>query len=122
MTTGIAPPRTIWRCQVPALPARMDRPRLSHLPDFPQRKVCLPFTPGFLKPGSPADPHLMLRFVSEAIALEAPIRFVLYWGKGTRCNLGIPDIACLDYLAALAGRVRAIYEPGAAIKLIFTDP
>src|SRR3979490_163319 len=84
-------------------------------------KVLRSFNTWAFKREQPADPHLMLRFVSEAIALEVPIRFVLYWGKGPRCNLGIPDIACLDYLAALAGRVRAVYEPGAAIKLIFTD-
>jgi hypothetical protein len=84
-------------------------------------KVLRSFNTWAFKREQPADPQLMLRFVSEAIALEAPIRFVLYWGKGPRCNLGIPDIACLDYLAALAGRVRAVYEPGAAIKLIFTD-
>jgi hypothetical protein len=63
----------------------------------------------------------MLQFISEAIALEMPIPFVLYWGKGPRCNLGTPDIECLDYLDSLARRVRAVHKPGAAIKLIFTD-
>jgi hypothetical protein len=35
--------------------------------------------------------------------------------------VGGPDTECLDYLKALAERVRGAYEPGAAIKLIFTD-
>ena len=35
--------------------------------------------------------------------------------------MGGPDTECLDYLKALAERVRGAYEPGAAIKLIFTD-
>ncbi|MEA2997054.1 MAG: hypothetical protein QOG74_2603 [Alphaproteobacteria bacterium] len=84
-------------------------------------KVLRSFNTWAFKREQPADPHLMLQFVSEAIALEASIRFVLYWGKGPRSTLGVPDITCLDYLAALASRVGAIYEPGAAIKLIFTD-
>src|SRR3982074_567353 len=50
-------------------------------------KVLRSFNTLAFKPRRPADPHVMLRFVSEAIALEAPIRFVLYWGKGPRCNL-----------------------------------
>src|ERR1700730_7576118 len=69
----------------------------------------------------PADPQLMLRMISEAISLGQPIPFILYWGKGPRCRLGEADIDCLDYLGALAQRVREAYEPGAAIKLIFTD-
>jgi L-tyrosine isonitrile synthase len=69
----------------------------------------------------PADPQLMLRMISESISLGEPVSFVLYWGKGPRCRLGEPDIECLDYLGALAQRVREAYEPGAAVKLIFTD-
>jgi L-tyrosine isonitrile synthase len=69
----------------------------------------------------PADPQLMLRVLSESISLGEPVSFILYWGKGPRCRLGEPDIDCLDYLGALAQRVREVYEPGAAIKLIFTD-
>jgi hypothetical protein len=69
----------------------------------------------------PADPQLMLRMISESISLGEPVSFILYWGKGPRCRLGEPDIDCLDYLGALAQRVREAYEPGAAIKLIFTD-
>jgi hypothetical protein len=69
----------------------------------------------------PADLPLMLHAISQSIALREPVSFVLYWGKGPRCSIGEPDIACLDFLAALARRVREAYAPGAAIKLIFTD-
>jgi L-tyrosine isonitrile synthase len=69
----------------------------------------------------PTDLQLMARLISESIALEGPVSFILYWGKGPRCRLGEPDIACLDYLQAMAGRIREAYEPGAALKLIFTD-
>jgi hypothetical protein len=84
-------------------------------------KVLHSFNTWAFKREQPADPHLMLQFISEAIAVDAPVPFVLYWGKGPRSNLGMPDIQCLDYLAALARRVRAVHPRGAAIKLIFTD-
>jgi L-tyrosine isonitrile synthase len=69
----------------------------------------------------PADPHLMSQTVSGAISRGEPVSFVLYWGKGPRCRPAEPELQCLDYLAAMAGRVREAYAPGAAIKLIFTD-
>jgi len=69
----------------------------------------------------PADPQLMSRMISEAIALAEPVSFILYWGKGPRCRIGEPDIACLDYLGAFAQRVGDVYAPGATIGLIFTD-
>jgi hypothetical protein len=69
----------------------------------------------------PADLQLMLRLISGSIALSEPVSFILYWGKGPRYRLDEPDIACLDYLRTLAGRIREVYEPGAAFKLIFTD-
>jgi hypothetical protein len=69
----------------------------------------------------PADLPLMLRMISQSMARREPVSFVLYWGKGPRCHIGEPEIACLDFLATLARRVRAAYAPGAAIKLIFTD-
>jgi hypothetical protein len=69
----------------------------------------------------PADPQSMLRTISGSIALGEPVSFILYWGKGPRSRIAEPDIECLNYLAAFAQRVRATYNPGAAIKLIFTD-
>jgi hypothetical protein len=69
----------------------------------------------------PADLQLMSRMISESIVLAEPVSFILYWGKGPRCRIGEPDIACLDYLGAFAQRIREAYKPGAAIMLIFTD-
>jgi len=69
----------------------------------------------------PSDPQLMLQVIAEATAHGRPLPFLFYWGKGPRCKIDEPDIKCLDYLAAFAHRVSAVYEPGAAMKLIFTD-
>jgi hypothetical protein len=46
---------------------------------------------------------------------------VLYWGKGPRHESGAHEVQCLDFLDALATRVKSAYQPGAAIKLILTD-
>lgn len=69
----------------------------------------------------PSDPQLMLQLIAEVVALKKPVPFVLYWGKGPRCQIDDPDVKCLDFLAALAHRVSAVYEPGASMKLVFTD-
>jgi hypothetical protein len=69
----------------------------------------------------PADPQLLARTVSEAVGRGEPVSFILYWGKGPRARAGAPEVECLDYLAALSGRVREAYPAGAAIELIFTD-
>jgi L-tyrosine isonitrile synthase len=69
----------------------------------------------------PSDPQFMLKIISESIALGAAIPFVLYWGKGPRCKIAQPDSDCLDYLARLARRVQQAYQPGASIRLVFTD-
>ena len=84
-------------------------------------KILHAFNTWHFKREQPADPQLMLQIVANAVSRQAPVPFVLYWGKGPRCSLGAPDVRCLDFLAALAGRVRAAYAPGAAIELIFTD-
>jgi hypothetical protein len=59
--------------------------------------------------------------IADAIALERPVPFVAYWGKGPRCHVDEHDVKCLEYLAAFTDRVSAIYRPGASMKLIFTD-
>ncbi len=69
----------------------------------------------------PDNAPLLLQAVSSAVQLAQPVPFVLYWGKGPRCELAEPDTICLNFLAALDARLRQVYEPGAAIKLIFTD-
>ena len=59
--------------------------------------------------------------VLKAVKSQQPISFVLYWGKGPRCEQAHPDMKCLGYLNELAGRITQAYQPGAAITLIFTD-
>jgi L-tyrosine isonitrile synthase len=84
-------------------------------------KVLRSFNTWAFKREQPSDPQLMLRVIADAMALQQPIQFVLYWGKGPRQQAADPDIQCLDFLAALASRVKRSYAPGAAIKLILTD-
>jgi L-tyrosine isonitrile synthase len=69
----------------------------------------------------PADPQLMSQIVAEAISLERPISFVLYWGKGPRCRPAEPEVQCLDFLAGMTNRMRQVYAPGAVVELICTD-
>jgi L-tyrosine isonitrile synthase len=69
----------------------------------------------------PSDPKMLLAAVARSVLRSEPVPFVMYWGKGPRCRIDAPDIACLDHLAAFAQRIGAVYEPGAAIKLILTD-
>lgn len=57
----------------------------------------------------------------QAVTKGVPVPFVLYWGKGPRSAIAQPDLACLDYLAGMAARIRAAYEGGASIRLILTD-
>jgi hypothetical protein len=90
-------------------------------PTISAETVLRSFNTWAFKREQPADTQLMLRMISELIALGGPIPFVLYWGKGPRRRLGEPDIECLDYLGALARRVHEAYKPGAVFKLIFTD-
>jgi L-tyrosine isonitrile synthase len=84
-------------------------------------KILRSFNTWAFKREQPSDPQLMLRFIADAIAAQEPIRFVLYWGKGPRCDVGAPEIQCLDFLGAMRSRVQAVYAPGAALTLILTD-
>jgi len=59
--------------------------------------------------------------IEDAIQSSRPLQFVLYWGKGPRKVAADPDLACLDFLAKLAARVRKAHGPGAEIVLLFTD-
>jgi hypothetical protein len=99
---------------------RAARPRPAQKPVDPA-KVLASFNTWAFKREQPADAEVMLRIVSEAVAVGAPISFVLYWGKGPRSTIAQPDIECLDYLASFAQRVTQVYKPGATVELIFTD-
>jgi hypothetical protein len=96
-------------------------PEISSAKRIDPEQILRSFNTWAFKREQPSDPHLMLRIIADAVAHRRPIPFVLYWGKGPRCGLDDPDMKCLDYLAAFAHRVSAVYEPGASVKLIFTD-
>jgi hypothetical protein len=84
-------------------------------------RILQSFNTWAFKREQPSDPKLMLTFVLRALERHEAIRFVLYWGKGPRHALAGPDVQCLDYLSALARRVRDIYPHGASLILLFTD-
>jgi L-tyrosine isonitrile synthase len=69
----------------------------------------------------PDKPELMLEFIAEAHARQAPISFVQYWGKGLRPALAAPEFACLDFLDSMISRIGELYEPGTDFTLVFTD-
>jgi L-tyrosine isonitrile synthase len=95
---------------------RLKRPK----PVTPD-KVLQAFNTWAFKREQPDNPVSILAAVADAVRAERPVPLVLYWGKGPRWWLDEPDTACLDYLGMLARRIHGVYQPGAAIKLIFTD-
>jgi len=106
----------------PAAPSVRGRsgPRSAPKPPDPAR-ILASFNTWSFKREQPTDPQLMLQFVTDAVAREEPVSFVLYWGKGPRGSIGKPDLACLDHLVAFTRRIEAVYAPGAVLRLIFTD-
>ena len=90
-------------------------------PAVPPEKILQAFNTWAFKREQPDSVPLLLEAISGAVELARPLPFVLYWGKGPRYELAEPDTTCLDFLAALESRVRRLYEPGASLRLIFTD-
>jgi hypothetical protein len=84
-------------------------------------KVLRAFNTWSFKREQPSDPQQMLRVIANAIVAQAPVRFALYWGKGPRHDVGGPENECLDFLNSMTSRLQAVYAPGAALTLIFTD-
>jgi len=97
------------------------RPAIIRPKAVAPEKILQAFNTWAFKREQPDNPEAMLQVIAEAVFLRKPVPFVLYWGKGPRCELGEPDTACLEYLGTMAARVRQVYEPGASLKLIFTD-
>jgi hypothetical protein len=91
----------------------------SH-PVSPER-ILQAFNTWSFKREQPDNVLSLLQVIAAAVQFARPVPFVLYWGKGPRCDVGEPDITCLDYLASLGERVQQVYEPGASFKLMFTD-
>ena len=84
-------------------------------------KILAAFNTWAFKREQPDNVPSLLQAIAGAVQLARPVPFVLYWGKGPRGTLDAPDTTCLDYLASLRSRIRGVYEPGATIRLIFTD-
>jgi hypothetical protein len=88
--------------------------------DLPEQ-VLRAFNTWAFKREQPSDPQLLLQFVARAVAHHQPIPMLFYWGKGPRCEIDGHDHKCMEYLGTLARRIAAVYPPGAAMRLIFTD-
>jgi L-tyrosine isonitrile synthase len=93
---------------------------------FPQRpptaeQVLKSFSTRAFRREQPDRKDAMLSVISRAIAMQDPVPFVMYWGKGLRPLLATPEFACLDYLVSMLRRVEECYRPGAIMTLVFTD-
>ena len=69
--------------------------------DSSAEKILRSFNTWAFKREQPSDQQLMLRVIAVAVAAQAPIPFVLYWGKGPRHEAALPEAQCLDFLATL---------------------
>jgi len=112
---------------VPSKPAPSEpAPRAASRPS-PWKRSVTPdqilksFNTRAFKRQQPDKPELMLEQISQAHERQAPISFMMYWGKGLRPALATPEHACLDYLESMISRVADVYEPGAQMTLVFTD-
>ena len=69
----------------------------------------------------PDNPERLHHFVASAVQAARPVDFAFYWGRGPRSARAQPDIDCLNYISAMAAKIRKNYPKGASIHLIFTD-
>jgi hypothetical protein len=122
MTSSLAP-ESISKLTPDSTSARLDSERSATVGRrySDAERILKSFNSRAVRREQPSDPQLMLKIIAEATAAQAPIPFVLYWGKGPRGAIDRHDIECLDFLAAFARRIRESYAPGAAMTVIFTD-
>jgi L-tyrosine isonitrile synthase len=85
------------------------------------KRVIQSFNTWAFKREQPSSVDLLHSIVAAAIQRGAPIPFVLYWGKGPRRSLAVPDLQCLDYIASMGERIAEQYAPGALFNLLLTD-
>jgi L-tyrosine isonitrile synthase len=69
----------------------------------------------------PSDANLLQLVTVRAAAQNAPVPFILYWGKGPRRDVAAPDLQCLNYIASLGQRISECYRHGASFTLLLTD-
>lgn len=65
--------------------------------------------------------ELMSAQIASAIDAGMPVEFCLYWGKGPRADMALPERDCLDFLKGMADRIQKVHSPGVSFTLIFTD-
>lgn len=91
--------------------------------DFDRRAtdVLRSFNTWAFKREQPSEPDVLAQTVALQVFNDAPVSFVLYWGKGPRAEIAAPDRVCLDYLTSMGGRIAAVHGPGARFNLCLTD-
>ncbi|MGD9783858.1 MAG: hypothetical protein AB7E80_14935 [Hyphomicrobiaceae bacterium] len=89
--------------------------------DATARNIVRSFNTWAFKREQPSEPELLLGTVAARCSASEPVSFVLYWGKGPRSTAEQPDVACLEFLSAMARRIAANYPPGAHFTLCQTD-
>ncbi len=108
---------------LPREPFSPERAKMKLKPQKPATPdaVLHAFNTWAFKREQPTTADTLLASISKAVTASRPVEFVLYWGKGPRSTASEYEIACLDFLAAMAARIRATYPVGAVFRLIFTD-
>ena len=85
------------------------------------RDIVNAFNTWQFKREQPDNLEELIKTTAHAVDQGRPVPFVLYWGKGQRDNVDVPEMQCLDYLTKLTNKIAEVYPPGAAITLILTD-
>ncbi|MGE0767779.1 MAG: hypothetical protein AB7L90_15050 [Hyphomicrobiaceae bacterium] len=69
----------------------------------------------------PSSLPMLQAAVARRLALDLPISFVLYWGKGPRSKAAAPEADCLAYLTRLAEKARPKGGAMPVFTLCLTD-
>lgn len=131
VSSGITPPhlQKAADCAIrltPMLPKEAFSPdkakvKLRQVKPVTADTVLHAFNTWAFKREQPTTPETLRAAIDAAIAASRPVEFVLYWGKGPRSEASEYEIACLDFLGAMAARIATVYPAGALFRLIFTD-
>jgi hypothetical protein len=100
---------------------RVANRKLRKPPQLGAREILASFNTWAYKREQPDDAAKMLRVIEGTISQNAPLSFVLYWGKGPRNEAGAHEAECIQYLSSMRKRIADVYNQGAEFKVIFTD-
>ena len=67
------------------------------------------------------DTALAHSIIGLAVARQAPIPVMMYWGMADRIRPGKPEKLAVEYLAQHLVRVADHYEPGIRLSVVFVD-